>query len=75
MSWWRHFDLTKPTKKTVIVFCTVYFIGTFLTLMAASDLFTENPFQRRYLPVLIMTAAATIVTVNLVLRYFKSSRK
>ena len=66
---WFH----RPSRKVAIIFTVVFLVSAFLNLAAASDLFTQNPFQRRYLPILILQAAATLAVIKLWMNYFQNS--
>ena len=47
------------TKKRVIIFTTLWFIGGILLLAAMSDLFTQTIFKKRHLLLLALLALNT----------------
>ncbi len=64
--------ITQPQKKHLAVFTSLYVIGLMLSVMAATNLFTENPFQKNYLIMGILLVLAGYRTAGLWLTYFRN---
>jgi len=53
------------TKKGVLVFTVLWFLGTALLTIAVTNLFTESPFQRKYTFIGFMMLINTIFLIRL----------
>ncbi|MGB3591520.1 MAG: hypothetical protein WBA16_07525 [Nonlabens sp.] len=68
-------QFTPRIRRRLVVFATaVWIIGLLLCLAAASDLFTVNPFQKRYLMVGILNLMAILMIINLHIAYRKLNK-
>lgn len=61
-----------PSKKIVIRFTIAWFIGFVLQLLAATDLFTENPFKAKYFITNSMLLGSTLLVIKLHINYRKN---
>jgi hypothetical protein len=61
-----------PTKKAVISFTALWFIGFTLLLLASTDLFTENPFKAKYLVVNFIMLVSTLFMLLLHINFQKN---
>lgn len=62
----------KPSFKHVIIFTSVWLISLVLLVMASTDLFTESPFQNKYLMTHFIVVYSTVMIVKLNLNYRKN---
>ena len=67
--WMQH-----PTKNQMILVVTVQIIGSFLLLLATSNLFTESPFQRNNIVLMLLLIPALIATIKVCKNYFSNKR-
>lgn len=68
-SWFTH-----PSKKILIVFIILWFIGFSCSILAATDAFEEKLFQPKNTMVLWLLLCSTLTTLKLVINYFKNSK-
>ena len=66
--------LINPTGKEVLFVSILWLIGTGLLVLASTDLFTENMFQRRYLLTNFMILASTVSVAKFHYNYWKSKK-
>jgi len=64
--------LTNPTKKHLIIFGLLWFIGNALLTLSITDLFTESFFQKNYLMVYFLMIGSTLATGKLYFNYWKN---
>jgi len=64
--------LTNPTKKHLIIFGLLWFIGIALLTLSVTDLFTENFFQKRYVMMYFLMIGSSITTGKLYFNYWKN---
>jgi hypothetical protein len=63
---------THPTKRTLIVFTILWFVGVSLSILAATDLFTESLFKSGNLFYHGSILAPSLVVLKLYLNYYKN---
>ena len=59
------------TKKRVAIMTVLWLVGIVLLLIAATDLFTQSPLQRHYLPMYLLMLGSTVMTARLWWLYLK----
>ena len=64
-----------PTKKTVIIFISLYVVSLILLLLAITDLFTTSLFSGSNTMILFLMAMSTYSLINLLRNYRKSKSK
>jgi hypothetical protein len=64
---------THPSKKVLILFTTLWLIGTSLLVLVITDLFTEPLFRSGQSWSYGMIATSTLVVFKLYLNYFKNT--
>lgn len=60
-----------PNKKQMITVVCVYCIAMLLNLLTMTNLFTESPFNSKYVIIYFIILLATITTFTVVTNYFK----
>ncbi len=66
--------LTNVSKKTVLIFVSLWAIGSCLSILAMTNLFTESILQNKYSTMLLLLGLSTAAVAKLVSNYF-SNRK
>ena len=66
--------ITHPTKRNLLIFLSIWFVGTGLLVLSATDLFRESFLNRKYIMIYVLITMSTLTTVKLLLNYFKSKR-
>jgi len=64
----------KPTKKTLVIFGSLWFVGVSLLILAASDLFRESIFKNGNIILGLLVIMSTISTTKLFLRYYRNKK-
>ncbi|AGC77223.1 hypothetical protein LX97_01531 [Nonlabens dokdonensis] len=65
----------KITKKYLWIITTVWLIGISLTVLAATDLFNQTMFQRKFVPVVLLSILSTVVVIYAHISYNSNSKK
>ncbi len=60
-----------PSRKILLLFNLIWFIGTVLLVAVMTDLFTESPFQGQYLMLHFLVIASTVMVGRLNYNYSK----
>jgi uncharacterized membrane protein YwaF len=69
----KNIDFIKfPSKKLVVSFTILWFIGFTFLLLAATDLFTANPLKTEYAMLYFMTFVSALFMVLLNINYQKN---
>jgi nicotinamide riboside transporter PnuC len=68
-NWVQH-----PTKNQMLLVVIIMLVGSFLIVLATSNLFTESPFQRKNTVLLFLLLPALISCIR-VCRNYASNRK
>ncbi|AXT19480.1 hypothetical protein D1817_06235 [Flavobacteriaceae bacterium] len=66
--------INNPSRKQLIVFISLWFIGITLLALVVTDLFTETLFQSKNSIVLLLMGTSTVVIFKLLLNYIKNSK-
>lgn len=61
-----------PSKKIVIFFVALCFIGNVLLILAATDLFKEHIFQRKNIMIIGLMSSSILLTFKLYANYLKN---
>ncbi|WP_275316972.1 hypothetical protein [Tenacibaculum bernardetii] len=64
--------ITNPTKKHIIIFGLLWFIGITLLTLSITDLFTESFFQKNYVMIYFLMIGSTMTTGKLYHNYWKN---
>ncbi|WNW02747.1 hypothetical protein RRF68_04880 [Tenacibaculum sp. HL-MS23] len=64
--------ITNPTKKHIIIFGLLWFIGITLLTLSITDLFTESFFQKNYVMIYFLMIGSTMTTGKLYYNYWKN---
>ena len=64
--------ITNPSKKNLIIFTLLWFLGIVLLTLSATDLFTESFFQKKYVLIYFLMIGSTITTIKLYKNYWKN---
>lgn len=64
-----------PTKKSLVLFTSLWFVGVVLLVMATTDLFTESFFQRKNGMIWLLMIFSTMTIVKVHLNYWSTKSK
>ena len=64
--------IKNPTRKNLILFILLWFVGIFLLTLSTTDLFTESFFQKKYIMIYFLMIGSTITTGKLYYNYWKN---
>jgi len=64
--------LTNPTKKQLLSFFIIWFVGITLSLMVVTNLFNQIKFERKYLFFYILIIFLTWKMINILRSYLKN---
>ena len=67
--------MNNPTKKQVILFTALWFVGNFLLVISLTDLFRENFFQQGSFMIYSLMTMSTVTIVKQHLNYLKHKTK
>jgi hypothetical protein len=65
--------ISKPTKRHILLVSLLWFSGILLSILAMTDLFNENPLQRKNTLMLILQIGATLTYIKILRNYFQQS--
>jgi hypothetical protein len=63
--------INHPSKKTLILFTLLWFIGTVLLILSTTDVFSNSFFQKKYMMLYFLMICSTIMVIKLYLNYWK----
>jgi hypothetical protein len=63
-----------PTKKIVTLYIVLTSIGSLLILLAITDFFSENPFQKRNITMFMLLMSAIWGCINIVGNYNRNKK-
>ncbi|PCI08479.1 MAG: hypothetical protein COB73_06870 [Flavobacteriaceae bacterium] len=64
--------IKNPSKKNLILFTLLWFLGITLLILSTTDLFIENFLQKRYIMIYFLMIGSTIATVKLYMNYWRN---
>ena len=64
--------MKNPTKTQLILFTLLSSFGILLLILVVTDLFTENPFRKKYVMLFLLGIGSATATLKLHLNYWKN---
>lgn len=61
-----------PSKKNLILFTGLWFLGIALLILSTTDLFKESFFQKKNLMIYFLIVGSTLATAKLHCKYWKN---
>jgi len=66
--------MKNPSRTQLTLFTLLSIFGIGLLVLVVTDLFTENPFKRKYLMLYFLAIGSAIATTKLHLNYWKNNK-
>lgn len=63
--------ILKPTKRHILIVGILWLSGIILSLLAVTDVFKENIFQRKNVMMIILQIGATLTYIKMVKNYYQ----
>jgi hypothetical protein len=60
-----------PSKKNLVLFTGLWFLGITLLILSTTDLFKESFFQKKNLMIFLLIIGSTVATAKLHFKYWK----
>jgi len=64
--------ITKPSKKILILFTSLWIVGITLLILSMTDLFTESFLQKKYIMIYFLMIGSTITIGKLYFNYWEN---